>query len=88
MLYLEGWSDLMYDSMHSVSASMPVYWVLLVIVLAFGLNRQVIPRLVALVACSQFLFDFTCFYFHFSAIICSSIVIHQQYAQHFLGRDV
>jgi hypothetical protein len=39
MVQLEGWSDLMYDSMHSVSAVMPVYWVALVVVLAFGMNR-------------------------------------------------
>ena len=39
MVQLEGWSDLMYDSMHTVSAVMPVFWVTLVIVLAFGLNR-------------------------------------------------
>ncbi len=39
MVQLEGWSDLMYDSMHSVSAAMAVYWVTLVIVLAFCLNR-------------------------------------------------
>jgi ABC-type antimicrobial peptide transport system permease subunit len=39
MVQLEGWSDLMYDSMHTISAVMPVFWVALVIVLAFGLNR-------------------------------------------------
>jgi hypothetical protein len=39
MVQLEGWSELMYDSMHSVSGAMPAYWVALVIVLAFGMNR-------------------------------------------------
>ena len=38
MVQLEGWSDLMYDSMHTVSAVMPLYWISLVSVLAFGLN--------------------------------------------------
>ena len=41
MMQLEGWSDLMYDSMHSVSAVMSVYWVAFVIVLVFGMNRSV-----------------------------------------------
>jgi hypothetical protein len=41
MVQLEGWSDLMYDSMHSVSAVMSVYWVAFVIVLVFGMNRSV-----------------------------------------------
>ena len=39
MVQLEGWSDLMYNSMHTVSGTMPVYWVVLVVVLAFGMNR-------------------------------------------------
>jgi hypothetical protein len=39
MVQLEGWSDLMYNSMHTVSVAMAVYWVALVIVLAFGVNR-------------------------------------------------
>ncbi len=41
MVQLEGWSDLMYDSMHSISAAMSVYWVIFVIVLVFGMNRSV-----------------------------------------------